>query len=318
MNLDKYLLFLRAAELGSISKAAAQMGYPQSGASHIVASLEAELKIRLFQRERQGVSLTTEGRLLAPAIAEVILRNEEVHAIASSLSGAGGGTLKIAAFKSICLSWLPQIVGRFHQQFPCVKIEVLSADGSYEAMEELLLDGKADLSFVRFPLHQDLNGIPLFRDQLRLVVAQDHALAAEQKPVSLAQLAGQPFLMPSYGNNYDVLELFEKAQATPNVVMTMHDDLALLAFAENGLGVTILPELILRSRPHRAVALKLQGEPTRTIGIALRTKQTAQPLVESFVAMARDAAEEEVYLRRQYGGSAMENCGDQKAIKEPW
>ena len=310
MNLDKYLLFLRAAELGSISKAAAQMGYTQSGASHIIASLETELNIRLFQRERQGVSLTTEGRLLAPAIAEVISRNDQVHTIASSLSGAGGGTLRIAAFKSICLSWLPQIAGRFHQRFPGVKMEVLSADGSYEAMEELLIDGKADVSFVRFPLHHDLNGIPLFRDQLRLVVAQNHALASERNPLSLAQLAGQPFLMPSYGNNYDVLELFEKAQVTPNVVMTMHDDLALLAFAENGLGVTILPELILRSRPHRAAALKLEGEPTRTIGIALRSKQAAQPMVEAFVSMVRDAADEAAYLRRQSGGSELEGCGD--------
>lgn len=92
--------------------------------------------------------------------------------------------------------------------------------------------------------------------------------------------------------------------------MTMHDDLALLAFAENGLGVTILPELILRSRPHRAAVLKLEGEPTRTIGIALRSKQAAQPMVEAFVSMVRDAADEAAYLRRQSGGSELEGCGD--------
>lgn len=283
MNIDKYVLFLYVAEIGNISKAAAQLGYTQSGASHTISSLEEEIGVTLFHREHNGVRLTTEGALLMPAIREVIRSNEKVKMTASSFFGGQEGTLRIGAFPSICLTWLPQIIGRYHQHYPKVKVEIVSGDGSYEEMERLVNEGKTDASFVRFPLKNNLAAVALFRDPLRVVLSRDHPLADARKEITLEQLTGEPFLMPTEGNNTDILELFEEMQYTPNVALTMHDDLALLAFAENGLGFTILPELILQGSRHRAAILDLKGDPVRIIGIATRRMEKVPPLLSTFL-----------------------------------
>ena len=65
----------------------------------------------------------------------------------------------------------------------------------------------------------------------------------------------------------------------------MHDDLSLLAMAENGLGCTILPALLINNYPHKAVVKRLETDPSRLIGIATRANQTPSPLTTAFIDM---------------------------------
>lgn len=71
MNINKYRLMIKAIELGNLTKAASELGYTQSGASHQIKSVEEELGIKILQRDRSGTKLTTEGRLLLPISARL-------------------------------------------------------------------------------------------------------------------------------------------------------------------------------------------------------------------------------------------------------
>lgn len=86
MNINKYRLMIKAIELGNLTKAASELGYTQSGASHQIKSVEEELGIKILQRDRSGTKLTTEGRLLLPYIREAISCEDKILATATPLS----------------------------------------------------------------------------------------------------------------------------------------------------------------------------------------------------------------------------------------
>lgn len=292
MDVGKYELLLKAAELRNLTKAASSLGYTQSGASHIISTIEAELGVSLLRRDYSGTHLTTEGELLLPAIRELVACGDKIRSISQSILGLQTGTLRIAAFSSISLLWLPKMIGRFHSQYPNVQVEIISGTGSYLEMEEYLLTAQVDCSFVRLPVSSSLQATPLLQDPLLAVIPPNCALAAAKEPISFAQLAYEPFLMPAEGKNYDISILCKTFSFTPQVAFTMSDDLSLLAMAENGLGCTILPGLLLNNYPHRAVVKRLETSPSRTIGVAVRANQAPSPLTTAFVDLACQMAQE--------------------------
>ena len=287
MNIIKYRLLTKTIELGNLTKAATELGYTQSGASHQISSLEDELGIKILQRDRSGTRLTSEGKLLLPYIREAISCEDKIMATVNSIIGMQIGSLKVGAFTSISLVLLPIIIGQFHQQYPKVQIEMLTGQGTYPEMERFLIDGIADCSFVSNIHSQELSLIHLFNDPLCLVLPPNHPLASTPGPVSFQELKNIPFLMPTDGSNTDILHLCNQYHFTPSVAFTMHDDLALLAMAENGLGCTILPKLILNNYPHKAAIKYLEGYPTRAISIATRTDEVLSPIVSTFLELTQ-------------------------------
>ena len=224
MNIIKYRLLVKAIELGNLTKAASELGYTQSGASHQIKSVEEELGIKILQRDRSGTKLTTEGKLLLPYIREAISCEDKILATANSIIGMQIGSLKVGAFTSVSLVLLPIIIGQFHQLYPNVQIEMLTGEGSYPEMEQFLIDGIADCSFVSGSNAQGLNQIHLFDDSLCLVLPPDHPLSSSDSPITFQQLNGVPFLMPTDGSNTDILYLCHKHNFNPSVAFTMHDD----------------------------------------------------------------------------------------------
>ena len=93
--------------------------------------------------------------------------------------------------------------------------------------------------------------------------------------------------MPPDGNNTDILHLCKQFEFTPHVAFTLPDDFSLLAMAENGLGCTILPNLILSHYKHGAVVKEIVGHPTRTVGFASRGKEAIQPRVKALLSITR-------------------------------
>lgn len=297
MDIGKYELLLKAVEMRNLTKAAATLGYTQSGASHIISSIENELGVALLRRDHSGTHLTTEGELLLPSIREMVSCGEKIKSMAQSILGLQAGVMRVAAFTSISLLWVPQIVGRFHAQYPNIRVEIISGAGSYREMEEFLLTAQANCGFVRMPVDPTLQCVPLLRDPLLLVLPPDHPLANQEEPITFAQVAKEPFLMPADGNNYDITMLFKQFNIEPQIAFTMHDDLSLLAMAENGLGCTILPALLINNYPHKAAVKRLETDPSRLIGIATRANQTPSPLTNAFIDLVCQMVQE--YIPRQ-------------------
>lgn len=284
METGNYALLLKIAETGNLTKAARQMGYTQSAASHIIKKLESAFDMKLVASGRFGTSLTKEGIILLPYLRDIVAGENKLKETMDSIKGVQAGTLRIGAFSSVCLTLLPQIIGEFSDRYPGIKIEIMQNNGHYQELVRFLEGGMVDCSFVCLPVPGELHCITLAKDRFMAVLPQGHPLSACPE-VSFEQLQQIPFLMPDRNNDDDILFFMQKFQFMPKVAMTLHDDLALLRMAENGLGGTILTEMVTSAIPHRAVIRPVQGCPARTICLATRTDVSASPLLDAFISV---------------------------------
>ena len=112
MDVNKYMLFVKAAETGNLSKAAAQLSYSQTAASHMISSMEEELGIKLLYRGRNGVSLTEEGERIYSAAKELTEKEEIIRQLAGE-ENIQHGKIRFGVFTSVAVRWMPQIIIEF-------------------------------------------------------------------------------------------------------------------------------------------------------------------------------------------------------------
>lgn len=279
-SLQRYEAFLKAAELGSFTRAAEALSYTQSGISRMIADLEREWGVRLLARSRAGVYLTSEGRRLIDQVRRVCTEEQRLEALVGELNDLQTGLIRVGTLSSMATHWLPRIVSAFQKDYPNIEYELLLGD--YLEIEQWVLDGRVDCGFLRLLAHAQLQTTFLARDRLLAVLPEGHALAGRER-VPLALLAEEPFLLLQKGANDEILQMFRKQGLTPDVRFTTWDDYAIMSMAENGLGVSILPELILRRCPYRIVLRELDPPEWRDIGVAVRSQDDLPLAVERFL-----------------------------------
>ncbi|MOA16768.1 HTH-type transcriptional regulator CysB [compost metagenome] len=139
-----------------------------------------------------------------------------------------------------------------------------------------------DCGFLRLPTLPELETIFLEQDRLLVVLPEDHPMAdCECFPVKA--LHDYPFMLLEKGAKAEISEIFEKCNIEPKINFTTWDDYAIMSMIESGLGISILPELILKRIPYRIVAKELDIPAYRKIGLALRDKKTASLAVKRFL-----------------------------------
>ena len=288
MNISKYQAFLCAAELGSFTKAADQLGYTQSGLTHMMNSLEAEIGFPLLRRGYFGVRLTPNGIRLLPKIRELVQLNEELKAMVDELRQNGCEILRIGSFSSMTLHWLPSIVQQYNRDFPNVRVELTSA--SVDELYEGLRSDKFDLVFISKNEKMTAEWIPLWKDQLLAIFPKSFPLK-HTDAIPLEDFHGQSFLMPGLGFNLELLRIFEQRHISPDIISTALDDSFILSMVEHELGVSILSELILMERTNDVIALPLDPPAFRYLGIAVLPSRKRELHVQNFINYAKAFAE---------------------------
>ena len=279
-NLQKYMAFVKTVEYGSFTKAAELLNYSQSGISRMISDLEKEWNMILLERGKGGVRLTSDGTKLLPFVKSVVSEYEKVQMEVDALNGLQSGLIRIGTFSSVATHWLPNMIKEFQKAYPNIDYELLLGD--YTEIEEWILTGRVDCGFLRLPAHPDLETIFLERDKLLAILPEQHPLTAfDQVPVEA--LCREPFMLLEKGARAEISEIFERHHLTPQVHFTTWDDYAVMSMVESGLGISILPQLILKRVPYRIVAKELNVPAYRDIGIALRSKKTASLAVRRFL-----------------------------------
>ena len=171
-------------------------------------------------------------------------------------------------------------VKEFQKNYPNIDYELLLGD--YSEIENWILEGRVDCGFLRLPTHKDLETIFLAKDKLLAILPENHYLANKEN-LSLSDLCNEPFLMLDKGNNSDISKIFEQNGISPKIHFTTWDDYAIMSMVESGLGISILPELILRRIPYKLVFKELDIPAYRNIGLAFRNKKTMSLAVEKFL-----------------------------------
>jgi DNA-binding transcriptional LysR family regulator len=280
MNIQKYVAFVKAVEYGSFTKAAEALSYSQSGISRMIRDLEDEWHIALLERDRSGIRLTSDGVRLLPYAAKVCQEFQKLQAQVDRLKGLESGLIRIGTISSVATHWLPNVIKAFHKDYPHIDYELKLGD--YDEIEEWIVKGQVDCGFIRLPAHKPLDTVFLEEDPFLAVLPENHPLT-DYDAVPIHALENWPFLLLKKTCQGDVSDLFEQYDITPDIHFTTWDDYAIMSMVESGLGISILPKLILKRIPYHIVLRRLDVPAFRNIGMALRDKKNAPLSVQRFI-----------------------------------
>lgn len=280
VNIDNYRVFIRVAKIGNLTAAAEQLGYTQSGISHIVAALEQEFGFPLLLRSKTGVTLTQEGERMLQTLREVVNRDDMLRQIAAEIKGVRTGRVRVGAFSSVAVCWLPKIITDFNAEYPQIFIDV--SVGTYKTIEDMIISEEVDCGFMSGTMRKELTFVPLCIDRM-LALVPPNALPPHGAALPLGAIADMDFIIPGEGSNYDIGRILRTAGVRPRVKYSVSDDYAAVAMAEGGLGMTIVPELILKGIGGEHAAVELEPACTRTIGVAARSNGAGSPACAAFM-----------------------------------
>lgn len=280
MTIQKYIAFVKAIEYGSFTKAAEDLNYTQSGVSRMISDLEVEWGVTLCERGRAGVTLTSDGLRLLPQLQRICNEHEILLAQVEELHGIQSGTIRIGTFSSVATHWLPHMIKLFKEDYPAIEFELLLGD--YTEIETWILEGRVDFGFLRLPTKTEMETIFVEQDRLLVVLPEHHPFASCDK-FPIDELVNSPFMLLEKGAKAEIAEIFEQHQITPQISFTTWDDYAIMSMVENGLGISILPELILRRAPYEITAKELEIPAFRNIGIGMREQKSLSQAAQRFL-----------------------------------
>lgn len=284
-NLQKYMAFLKTVEYGSFTKAAEVLHYSQSGISRMISDLEREWNLSVLERGRSGVRLTSDGMKLLPFVQSICLEYQNLQAQVDELGGLQSGLIRIGTISSIATHWLPAVIKDFQKDYPNIEYELLL--GGYSEIENWILSGRVDCGFLLLPAAPELESVQLMRDELMVILPVDHPLAdCERFP--LEALADEPFMLLEKGEKSEVSDILCQRGIAPKILFTTGDDYAIMSMVENGIGISILPELILQRSPYHIVKKPLDKPAYRDIGLGLRDAKSVSAAVRKFLEYCED------------------------------
>mgnify|MGYP002377197047 CR=1 FL=1 len=255
-------LFLTLAEVRNFTRAAARCHLSQSSFSTRIATIEASLGARLFDRTTRSVELTQAGALLQASAGQLHADFSDLLADFRDHAARRKGRVALAVLPSVASTRLPTVLARYRQAWPGIQISL--RDTVSDACIEMVRTGQVDLAIASQPAPgEDMAADLLWVDAYRLVCQADHPLV-EKDVVTLADLAPYPFIQLSRTSS--VRQHLDRAlhPRTLNTVFEV-DNLATVAgLVHAGLGITLLPELTLFLFKGSGLALR----PVRAKGLA--------------------------------------------------
>lgn len=279
-NIQKYQALLKSVEAGSFTKAAEELGYTQSGISRMIRDIEDDWNIVLVERGKKGVVLTSDGEELLGSIRALCGSFSLLEQKVSEVNNLETGLIRIGTFSSVATHWIPNIIRHFHKDYPNIDYELMIGD--YDDIEEWITSGRCDCGFVKLPCSNNLQYMKIERDNLLAVLPYDHPLAKFDK-VPITEVEREPFMLLEKVSKDDISYIFKKYNIVPNVHFRTIDDYSIMSMVENGLGISVLPELILKRCPYHIAIRKLDVPAYREIGFAVKDMASSSAAVKRFV-----------------------------------
>ena len=281
MESKKLEALLMAVDLGSFTKAAEVLGYTQSGLTHMMNSLEKEVGFTLLERGRSGVRLTEEGERIAPAVREFLQANARLDSVIEQVASSRTEIIRVSAYASIAMHWLPGIIQRFREECPDVDVDIRMAD-HVDVPYELLAQGKMDAILVSPQDEGQYEWVHLADDPMFAVLPKDFDTQG-MTAVPLAAFEARDFIMPSQGFDKDIMRIFNRIGVKPHILPTWVDDPTVISMVSHGLGVSMMTELTVRGRTDGVKLLPVEPASSRELGLAVRSLDAASDGLRHFI-----------------------------------
>ena len=287
MQLQQLRYFLEVEQTRHFTQAADNLGVSQPTLSKQIHTLEATLGAPLFERIRGGVTLTVAGQTLLPLAQRMVADADAAQEAVSDIVGLRRGEVRLGATPSLCSSLVPEVLRTFRAAHPEIQLYV-NEGGSQDLIENLLAH-TLDLALIVQPeegVDDSLSAAPVLRESLVVASVADGPKPTANPQLALIELRDQPLVMfrPGYDIRGVTLDACRKAGFTPKFAVEGGEMDAVLAFVEAGLGVALVPSMVLANRPLlRATPLAPPGM-RRTIALAHRKRSVLPHAAEALRA----------------------------------
>jgi DNA-binding transcriptional LysR family regulator len=259
MRLEQLDAFVEVAHRGSVSRAADALFVTQPTLTARLKGLERELDATLFIRSQRGMRLSDAGRAFLPYAERTVDTVSTGRRLLDELSRGEAGGLALGAAPAVSTYVLPRILTRFRATHP--KVSVAVRTGHSEEVLELVLREQVQVGLGRALRHPDVEAIPLYDDELVLVVEPKHPFA-DQAAIGPDQMTEVQLILFDRTSSYHRLtfDFFQQIGALPRGVMELDNIDAAKKMVEQGLGVALLP--------HTAVAAELEAGSLKPVTLA--------------------------------------------------
>jgi len=279
---------------GSFAAAAKMLGYTPSAVSQQISALERQTRVPLFERGARSIRPTPAAEILASNSVEILSMLRNLEEEARALCQGRTGRLRIGSFPTASAQILPLALNHLRRCHPNIEVELLEAEPS--ELVPRVTDRELDLALVyrydRVP-HDSLGklkSIMLMRDEIRLLMPEDHPLADHE--IHLRDLEDATWISTTIGS-YGTQALHRACASvgfTPRIYYRTNDYRVIQSFVRAGLGIAIVPALAQDDGPGLISRDILDLETCRTIDLVHRTDTTTPVLstVEAFVSAVRE------------------------------
>ena len=275
MDTQKVKAMLLALDKGSLTAAAEELGYTQSGMTHMMNALEDDIGLKLLERSKTGVKLSTEGTELCGELRRLCELAEQIEQKVHEIKRREISTLRLGAYSSMARQWLPAILTEMRRVCPELEVSVTmfsTVDLCYNAVKEGSLD--CAIASRVSKVYPGMSWIHLRNDPLVAVLPADYPFEGTVFPVE--NFDGQEFFMPAGGFELDIEPALASGEkkSSPIIRYTNLDDGSIASMVAHGLGVTVLSDLVMQSISDRVTALPLEPSAYRELGIIYGDNRT--------------------------------------------
>ncbi|GII53023.1 LysR family transcriptional regulator [Planotetraspora thailandica] len=269
MQFQQLAYFVAVAETRHFTHAAERTRVAQPSLSKQIKALETELGAPLFSRARGNVTLTPAGEALLPLARRMLADADTARREIAELAGLRRGRVRLGATPSLCAGLLADVLARFHGEYPGIELQV-EEGGSRDLVRDLAR-GQLDLALIILPLQS--SDPSLVTEE---ILREDLVVASASKPgrrpyMRIDDLRGRPLVM--FRRGYDLREATltacRQAGFEPRFAVEGGEMDAVLRFVEAGLGIAVVPSMVLDNRP-RLVGTPIVPGLRRTVALARR------------------------------------------------
>lgn len=282
MTRKHFTIFVEVCRFLNFSQAAEALNTTQPAVSLAVKELESHYGVALFERMNRRVYLTPAGEALLATAQDVLRGFQEAE---ETLGQGRPLALRVGANVSFGEAGLAQVLGRFRQEHPQVRLRALVANS--DKIQSLLAEDQLDVGIVDgLGVSERLRAQPLYQEDLVLAAAPGRFPA----PATVEELAALPLLLrePGSGLRSSVDRVFSQQGLAPQPLLESTSTAALAQAAKAGLGVAILPEALAQRESGLQVGTVPEVRFFRQFACALHRQKAPSPALEAFLALLRD------------------------------
>lgn len=297
LDLKRLRSAVTVAEEGNLSRAAARLYLSQPALSRRIQELEKDLNFSLFEPAGRGIALTGEGKAFLNQCRDLLSHAEAVEDRAQAFASGERGILRVGASPQVLERLFPTLLSRYRAKVPRVEVE-LYEDNQHNLLLRLER-GEIHLALAALPTSEHIESHILAPFFLLAALARSHPLSGT-KQLDINEFANMPVLLTNEG--FKSRQAFDAAcrlaHIDPHMVLESGSPQTILALAEAGLGIAIVPSTVRIERPALHIStLVSNGVPLEMkIAICWKRGRYLAPYAERFIEEMTAVAKEELVL----------------------